>query len=1086
MTSRKGADMNLTKFLPPKPPHILVRERLISKLKSWDDKKLVIIHAQAGQGKSTLAAEYVRSLCPLSIWYNMDREDDNPTVFLSSLGQAVVHTFPRQVAKQPVVLGNRFGIGGIQRGVTKWIEEIFAKISTPLCIVFDDYNNTSSATELRSLLKTLFEYTPPHIRFVLISRTQPDIELARLRAKQAVGELTGNDLKFSDAETHELFNAVFGMPLPEKEAAVINQLTEGWPAGLVLIYEYLTAAPEGSKTTALFKQQADGFRAHVFDYLTQEVFSVLPRDLQRFLLRTSIADHLPVALIESLSGLIGPKQAVADKVRSFIQDLRERNLFVTTIDDATSVIRYHSLFREFLQRKLITQSYPNEVRKLYSIAANYFKSTGDAVRVVDLLISSGQFDQAVKTIESSGLELIGRGQVQTLLRWIQALPLDYVSRPWFLLYRAIAFRFIEPRKSLTFFDLALSGFRDARSVRDGTLGRMLSLSGLIEASFHTGGDFRRMEHAAAAALSLLKRQKRASRAVQARLALAIGTAFFFIGRLREGTEYLRQALELFRRSGDHFYQIQSAIYLAPCSVYHGDFSGSRAAIRRGFEALKSIPHETGGEAALHTAQAMTSLFEGRFGEAEECINRCISLAHKHDLEAFNFLSLDIGGWLKIAKGEYETAESLLKQCRSKGEERENAFFTASSAHLLAVNYLHQNKLDRAEAEAEYALSVRARSGSRLFYAVSLTVSGAIDARSGRIAQGERKLLRARRLFQQCEAPQQEANVLLALAELNLKKKKDKQAQKFLESGLRRGEERGFSYYYLFSPTDLAALLREALARGIRRDFCTSLLNAYGQPATLPSLKILCLGGFAIYRDGKQIKDAQWKGKRARNLVKMLAACQEQKCPRDVISDVLWSDASPEAQRANLASLIYRVRKTLDEASDSGDAGSCIVVSDEHLFLDPSRVWIDAGQFLLHLDRAERLRTSGDPVRSFEEYEKAFKLYRGDFLPDDLYDDWTVAARDRLRARYMKGLHEMAKTAESLGEKEKAVEAYGRLFQTDECNEDACRWLMSHYLSSGKKTDALRIYERCQLALRRHLDADPEEQTTKLYRSIIGG
>jgi ATP/maltotriose-dependent transcriptional regulator MalT len=140
-------------------------------------------------------------------------------------------------------------------------------------------------------------------------------------------------------------------------------------------------------------------------------------------------------------------------VRSFIQDLRERNLFVTTIDDATSVIRYHSLFREFLKRKLITQSDPNEVRKLYSIAANYFKSTGDAVRVVDLLISSGQFDQAVKTIESSGLELIGRGQVQTLLRWIQALPLDYVSRPWFLLYRAIAFRFIEPRKALTFFDL---------------------------------------------------------------------------------------------------------------------------------------------------------------------------------------------------------------------------------------------------------------------------------------------------------------------------------------------------------------------------------------------------------------------------------------------------------------------------------------------------------------------------------------------------------------------------------------------------------------------------------------------------------
>jgi LuxR family maltose regulon positive regulatory protein len=1077
--------MNLTKFLSPKPSHVLIREQLITKLKSWDDKKLVMVHAQAGQGKSTLVAEYVRSLNSRSIWYNMDREDDNPMVFLSSLGQAVVHTFPRTVVKQPVIPENRFGIGGIQHGVTRWIEEVFGKITVPLCIVFDDYNNTSSTQELRTLLKTLLENTPPHIRFILISRAQPEIELARLRARQAVGELTGDDLKFSDAETLELFTAVFGMPLPEKEAVAINQLAEGWPAGLVLIYEYLTSAPEGGRTTALFKQRADGFRTHVFDYLAQEVFSVLPSELQRILLRTSIADHLPIALIERLSGLRGTKQAIAATVCSFIQDLRKRNLFVTTIDDATSVIRYHSLFREFLQRKLITQSDPNEVRKLYSIAANYFESIGDTVRVADLLISSGQFDQAVKTIESRGLELIGRGQVQTILRWIQALPLDYVSRPWFLLYRAIALRFIDPRTALNFFDLALTGFRDARSVRNGTLGRMLSLSGLIEASFHTGGDFKRMEQAASSALLPLKRQKRASKAVQARLALAIGTAFFFIGRLREGTTYLRQSLELFRRSGDHFYQIQSAIYLAPCCLYHGDFSGARAAIRHGFEALKSIPHETGGEAALHMAQAMTALFEGRFGEAEESINRCFSLAHKHDLEAFNFLSLDIGGWIKTAKGEYEAAESLLRQCRIKGEERENAFFTASSAHLLAVNYLHQNKLDRAEAEAEYALSMRARSGSRLFYAISITVSGVIDVRRGRIASGERKLLHARRLFQECDAPQQEANVLLALAELNLKKKNDKQARYFLEAGLCTGEELGFSNYYLFSPADLAALLREALTLGIRRDFCTSLLNAYGQPETLPSLKILCLGGFAVYRNGEQIKDAEWKGKRAKNLVKMLVAYQGQKCPRDVIGDSLWSEASPDAQRANLASLIYRIRKTLDQA-ESRDSESCIMMSDEHLFLNPSRVWIDAGQFILHLDRAERLRTADDSVRSIEEYEKALKLYQGDFLPDDLYDEWTVAARDRLRARYMKALHEIARMAGSQGEKAKAVEAYGRLFQMDECNEEACRWLMSHYLSVGNKNDALRIYERCQLALSRRLDTDPEEQTTKLYRSIIGG
>jgi ATP/maltotriose-dependent transcriptional regulator MalT len=1078
--------LNLTKFLPPKPSHVLARERLINRLISWEDKKLVMIHAQAGQGKSTLAAEYVRLLRSPSIWYNMDREDDNPTVLLSSLGHAVSRVFSQRVARQPSIPGNRFGIGGVQYGVTRWIEEIFGNISTPLCIVFDDYHYTSSPPELRTVLKTLFEQTPLNIRFILISRSQPDIELARLRAKQAIGEVTGESLKFSDAETHELFNSVLGLPLPEKESTAINKVTEGWPVGLVLAYEYLTTTPESSRDAALFNRRADGFRTHIFDYLAQEVFSVLPHDLQRFLLRTSITDYLPVALIEDMVGIIGTKQKTAAIVHAYIQDLRRRNLFVTTIDDAASVIRYHSLFREFLQRKLITQSDPIEVRKLYSIAANHFKSTGDTVRMVDLLIFSGQFDQAVKTIESNGLELIAQGQIQTLLRWIQALPLDIGSRPWFLLFRALAFRFTEPRTALNFFDLARAGFSKARSVRDGTLGRMLSLCGIIEASFYAGGNFKRMGQAAAAASALLKRRNRASPAIQARLALAIGTAFFFIGRLRQGADYLRQALELFRRIGDHFYQIQSASYLTPCSIYHGDFAGARSAVRLGFEALRSIPHETGGEAALHMAQAMTALFEGRFGEAEESINRCFGLAHKYDLEAFNFLSLDIGGWLKTATGDYDAAESLLKRCRGKGEERENAFFTASSAHLLAVNYLHQHKIDRAEAEADYALSVRARSGSRLFYAISLAVSGAIDLKRERIARAERRLLLARRIFKQCEAPQQEANVLLTLADLNLRKKKEKQARSFLEAGLRMGEERGFTHYYLFAPADLAALVREAMQHGICRDFCAALLDKYGQTAIAPGLRIYCLGGFTVYRGDEPIKDTAWKGKQARTLLKLLVAHQGQKCPRDVIIDALWGNAPLETQRANLASLIYRIRKTVDVTDTPDNKESCIVLDDDYLYINPKRVWTDAGQVLVHFEKAERLKAANDAARSIDEYEKAFKLYRGDFLPDDLYDEWAVAVRDRLRARYLKALLEMAKTAEQNNERAKAAEAYDRLFGADECNEEACRWLMAHHLAAGRRNDAVRTYERCQLALQRGLDADPEEETKRLYRNIVGG
>jgi ATP/maltotriose-dependent transcriptional regulator MalT len=368
--------------------------------------------------------------------------------------------------------------------------------------------------------------------------------------------------------------------------------------------------------------------------------------LQRFLLRTSITDYLPAELMERLAGLPGSKKEVAAEIRSIIKNLRNRNLFVTAVDDEASGIRYHALFREFLHRKLTTLTDPAVVRKIYSTASSYFESSGDSARMVDLLISSGQFEQAVRQIESKGLRLIARGQIQTVLRWVQALPLDCGNRPWFLLYRN-RFPVHQSRAALTFFDLALRASVEPEGPRRNAGQDVLALR-LHRGMLLRGRELKRMAQAAAEAAPLLKRQTGASPEARARLALAIGMAFFFIGRLRLGTEYLRRSFELFQKSGDYFFQIQSAIYLAPCSIYHGDFAGSRAAIRRGFEALKSIPHETGGEAGLHMAQAMTALFEGLFTEAQECINLCFSLAHKHDFEAFNFLSLDIGGWIKTA------------------------------------------------------------------------------------------------------------------------------------------------------------------------------------------------------------------------------------------------------------------------------------------------------------------------------------------------------------------------------------------------------------------------------------------------------
>jgi ATP/maltotriose-dependent transcriptional regulator MalT/DNA-binding SARP family transcriptional activator len=1069
--------MNLAKILSPKPAQFLERERLTSTLFAWEDKKLVIIHAQAGQGKSTLAAGYVGTLPGRTVWYTLDREDDDPWAFLSTLDAAIRQAWPGASAV-PVLSRPRYGGGDIGRDICKWIDLAFADAPGPVLLVFDDYPSGASSPVLRRVMQTLIDRTPPFVRLMIISRARPELDIVKLRAAQAVGELDGDDLMFTDSEVQDLFGAVFGMQISPTEAALINGTAEGWPAGLVLMHEYLAGLSPEARALAVADRRATGFQTHIFDYLAQEVFGHLPAEMQRFLIRTSIADTLSVPLIELLTGLPGTAPGQSASVAGMVKQLRARNLFVAAMDEEASVIRYHALFREFLRKKLHAQTNPSVVKKLHNVASTFFLKAGDSARSIDLLLASGQFDQAIRLIETHGEGLIARGRTGTLVRWIESLPLEHAGRPWLLLYRALSGRFTDPRAALGFYELALKGFRSGRVRRRRIAGEMLSLCGIIEACFYSGGNFKRMSGAAASASALLRRRSREAAEARPRLQLALGTAYFFLGKLRRGAASLQEALRAFSRTLDFYHQIQCAIYLAPCAIYLGDFRLAREAVRKGFEAHRSIPEEAGCEAALFMAQAMTALFEGQFDEAGECVTRCRGLAQENDLEAFDFLSLDIGGWLKTAAGDYPGAEVLLRQCRRKGEERENSFFTASAAHLLAVQYLHQNRLDEARIEAERALSIRARSGSGLFFAVSLAVSGAIELKQGRAKKAGRILDRALAIFRQNSAAQLEANALLLQAELHRRGKRDHEMKQFLKAGFSIGRERGFTYYFLFTKTETAELAETALRNDICADYCSALIGL-----ATPLLKVHCLGGFRVLQGRDVVGDARWKSRRAKTLLKMLVAHEGLKLSREQAIEMLWPDKKPARPRETFNSMLHRLRKAVGDARPGKDI-FCIHQERDLVTLNSELVWTDVGQFQDRLDAAVLLKDQ--PQKAVKEYEKAFSLYQGDFLPEDVYSDWATQIRDRIRVRYLKALEEAASLAESSGDRARALAFRENGFSADPCNEEACRWLMTRYLSEGRRNEAIRTYERCERALSTELDLAPAARTKRLFRSILGG
>src|SRR5574340_516601 len=230
-----------------------------------------------------------------------------------------------------------------------------------------------------------------------------------------------------------------------------------------------------------------------------------------------------------------------------LAELAKRNLFLDP-NSRTTAFRYHALFREFLTARFAARTTVAGRKRVYGAAAAWFMQNSDPVRAADMLITSEQYDKAVQVLEQSGRHLIARGQIRTLLQMIDRLPRPLQKKPWFLFSRAVACRFSDPQRSLLLYDQALAGFRTKRN----GAAQMLSIGGIIEAAFHSGGDFRRMERAAKQAQAVLRKQGRGPREARAILLLALGTAWFFTGKLPQGIDALRQAMDLFRSAGDHF------------------------------------------------------------------------------------------------------------------------------------------------------------------------------------------------------------------------------------------------------------------------------------------------------------------------------------------------------------------------------------------------------------------------------------------------------------------------------------------------------------------------------------------------------
>jgi LuxR family maltose regulon positive regulatory protein len=410
--------------IPPLRPSLVPRPRLLRKLDEGlqEGCRLTLVAAPAGYGKTTLVTEWLHGLetggpGQTSTWLSLDQGDNDPARFLAYLvaalqkidrewGQAIQSVLQSPQPPSPTTL------------VAALINEVAAD-GFEFVLALDDYH-LITAPIIHDMLSLLLHNTPPRMHLVVISRADPPLPLSRLRACGGLIEIRADDLRFTVEETTIFLNKVMGLDLLPQQVEALGARTEGWVAGLQLAALSLQTLQQGDDVNRFIDAFAGSYR-YVMDYLIEEVFSRQPSHVQSFLLQTSILDRLSGPLCEALTGQTNGQE--------MLERLERINLFTVPLGHDRRWYRYHYLFADLLRGRL-QRTQPQMVPELHRRAGQWYERNEMVTQAVAHALAAEDYDTAARLIEEASESLARRGELSTLLRWIEGLPDDLVrSRP---------------------------------------------------------------------------------------------------------------------------------------------------------------------------------------------------------------------------------------------------------------------------------------------------------------------------------------------------------------------------------------------------------------------------------------------------------------------------------------------------------------------------------------------------------------------------------------------------------------------------------------------------------------------------------
>ena len=1067
-------------IVPQRRKELLTRPRLLDLLSDLLDYRLIIIAAPAGYGKTSLMIDFASNFDWPVCWYALDPLDSDLQRFLSHFIRTIKIKFPDfGVEAENLIRSSPADQINLDHLVSVLANDIFDKITEHFVVVLDDYHLLDANQEIDKFLSEFIQRTDDNCHLVMMSRrllTLPDLPL--MVARSQVGGLSIEELTFLPEEIRDLYNKVFSRDINLQQAREIAARTEGWITGLLVTSPMLkTGLGQPVKIT-----RASGIG--LYDYLAQQVLDQQSDEISEFLLHSSLLEEFDVEMCEKV---LGKALGIHKDWNRIFKTIVQNNLFILPVDDEFRWLRYHHLFRDFLQSKLLELK-PDATEKINLSLADYYSEKKDWDKVFEIYRSLRKPYLIADLLEKVGTSYTARGKTKKLALWFEEIGEEIVhSNPKLISIKAICLinkgQFQEGKSLI---DRAIEmniASEDNNALADNLIRRSSILRVL--------GDYSSAMDDAEKAIGLTANRSNL-KLLFAEAMRAKGILHYQMGKLNEGLGHLQQALSVYEAENQREDAARVLVEIGAVSESLGLFDDAEKAYRESLDYWQSVGDSIWVPTILNNLgvlQHSTGEFSSSFISLEKSMRYAQATGNQR-MEGYSLASIgDLYKDLEAREEAYD-AYSQAQEIAQRIEDQFLVFYLKTA--MARLDMIHKD-FKRAEMQINTAKAIAKKSGSPYEINKCRLEQCALDYYKKRYKQVTEELVIAESYFLNEGHIEDSIRARIFLFASYSRIGETEKARGIINSYLREMDKPAKRVSSLSSAHELRAVLNplrsvEEIGSYINKIFekldvfekttqkSRRQIRKYATivPFAPPKLEIRALGSMDVFIQNKPLTISDWKTRTSRDLFFYFLSNPEG-LTKEEIGVIFWPESTTAELKLRFKNAIYRMRHAV---------GTDTVQYKDNFYQFNRSVdyEYDVQNFLTWIEKA---RISEKKLERMAFLEKAVNLYKGLYLPE-IGEIWPEPDRQRYLDLYIQSVKEFVNLKNEQEEFTASLDCIQQALIHDTCNEVLHRLAMEIYAHMGNQVGISRQFDLCTSNLKDTIGVPPSEETYQLYQDLLAG